>query len=606
MLIIRLLVALMLLAGVAFALLWSGMRAAEFTGQMTRLRVERALAGAELDWAQARVDGLVVTLDGQAPDRFARELARESVARAVPASEVIDSMALRVDRAAPPEAAVEVLRSGDGITLSGAVAGEAMHRGLRNALSTHAPRLTVTDLLETDARMPPGAVAPGLALAARAAALLPEARLTWRPGRVTVSATVDSAERMRTVSERLRATAPEATRLTLDLSVPQPVIAPFQVVVEKTPEDGLAVSACAARSRPEAIWLSRELRLRGAAAPGCRSGLGGPSGDWDRAVAAGLAALDTVPAGRFDLSYRDAALSLPASVTANGRAAAEAALTRGLPVGYRAHLSPVPRDDVAAAATPEGQPWLHLTRGQNGAVVAGRIPDPAEPSRIETLAAARFGQDRLRVSLSRSGTADTPGWDAAAAAAVEALARLDAGEVTLTPGQIRLTGRLDEPAGIGRLQRDLEAALPDHAVLSRITVDVPGAMARVAPSPARCASMLNAVMARRAVGFAPGSAVIDADGPAILDAAARILRRCPEARLEIGGHTDSQGSADFNARLSRARAETVLAALTDRGIAWRRLSARGYGETRPIADNDTEDGRRRNRRIVFRPLEGPS
>jgi OOP family OmpA-OmpF porin len=70
--------------------------------------------------------------------------------------------------------------------------------------------------------------------------------------------------------------------------------------------------------------------------------------------------------------------------------------------------------------------------------------------------------------------------------------------------------------------------------------------------------------------------------------------------MEIGGHTDSQGRESMNERLSQQRADAVLNAIMARRVLTSNLSAKGYGESRPIADNGTEDGREANRRIEFR------
>jgi len=70
--------------------------------------------------------------------------------------------------------------------------------------------------------------------------------------------------------------------------------------------------------------------------------------------------------------------------------------------------------------------------------------------------------------------------------------------------------------------------------------------------------------------------------------------------MEIGGHTDSQGREEMNLGLSQSRADAVLNGLLARGVLVTNLTARGYGENRPIADNDSEDGRELNRRIEFR------
>jgi outer membrane protein OmpA-like peptidoglycan-associated protein len=70
-------------------------------------------------------------------------------------------------------------------------------------------------------------------------------------------------------------------------------------------------------------------------------------------------------------------------------------------------------------------------------------------------------------------------------------------------------------------------------------------------------------------------------------------------RIEIAGHTDSVGTAEFNLRLSRERAEAVRDYLIAKGIAANRLVAKGYGATKPRATNDTEEGRQQNRRTEF-------
>ncbi len=85
----------------------------------------------------------------------------------------------------------------------------------------------------------------------------------------------------------------------------------------------------------------------------------------------------------------------------------------------------------------------------------------------------------------------------------------------------------------------------------------------------------------------------------------RLLLAYPRARVEIQGHTDSVGSAAYNLQLSQRRAEAVRDFLISQGIAADRLTARGYGHTRPIADNRTEEGRARNRRTELVFLEVP-
>ncbi len=99
------------------------------------------------------------------------------------------------------------------------------------------------------------------------------------------------------------------------------------------------------------------------------------------------------------------------------------------------------------------------------------------------------------------------------------------------------------------------------------------------------------------VAFATGSTNIDALGD--VEEIVELLERFPETTLRVEGHTDSVGSEAANLALSERRAESVAEAIRDRfGIAADRISAQGFGETRPVADNDTDSGRAANRRVV--------
>ncbi|MGE5175551.1 MAG: OmpA family protein [Hyphomicrobiales bacterium] len=99
------------------------------------------------------------------------------------------------------------------------------------------------------------------------------------------------------------------------------------------------------------------------------------------------------------------------------------------------------------------------------------------------------------------------------------------------------------------------------------------------------------------VNFVTDSAELTHESRATLDRVAASLRDWPEVDVEVGGHTDSVADAKYNMDLSQRRAEAVRQYLIDKGVAPSRLTAKGYGETRPIATNDTPDGRARNRRV---------
>lgn len=105
------------------------------------------------------------------------------------------------------------------------------------------------------------------------------------------------------------------------------------------------------------------------------------------------------------------------------------------------------------------------------------------------------------------------------------------------------------------------------------------------------------------INFRSGSSRINLSSFTVLDGAVRVLQEYPELKMEIGGHTDSSGSASSNERLSKKRAEAVKQYFVSKGIAAERLTAVGYGEAQPKAPNSTRAGRAQNRRIEFKLID---
>lgn len=150
------------------------------------------------------------------------------------------------------------------------------------------------------------------------------------------------------------------------------------------------------------------------------------------------------------------------------------------------------------------------------------------------------------------------------------------------------------------------------SVISQFTTEVvtppPAPTAALAPAHSEvppapltrqaCEHSLAGILAGEQIVFATGSAKIDAKSGALLDQLAREVRACPGS-IRIEGYTDTVGRGRVNQRLSEQRAAAVREALIARGISAKRLTAKGYGARRAIADNSTEAGRAQNRRIEF-------
>jgi outer membrane protein OmpA-like peptidoglycan-associated protein len=114
-----------------------------------------------------------------------------------------------------------------------------------------------------------------------------------------------------------------------------------------------------------------------------------------------------------------------------------------------------------------------------------------------------------------------------------------------------------------------------------------------------CETRFSVISTTRVINFRSGSAELDRDSEPMLNSVADIAKRCPTARFQVTGHTDSVGGRQGNRALSEHRAQAVADFLVYRGVGRERIEASGFGDSRPVAPNDSETNRAKNRRIEF-------
>lgn len=122
-------------------------------------------------------------------------------------------------------------------------------------------------------------------------------------------------------------------------------------------------------------------------------------------------------------------------------------------------------------------------------------------------------------------------------------------------------------------------------------------MAQVVTAEAMAAAIDKSGSVALDVHFATGKADILPESQPLIEQAVKMLKDRPNLRVAINGHTDSTGTPEGNRTLSAARAKSVVASLVAGGIAANRLSSAGFGQDRPVADNASDEGRARNRRV---------
>jgi len=140
-----------------------------------------------------------------------------------------------------------------------------------------------------------------------------------------------------------------------------------------------------------------------------------------------------------------------------------------------------------------------------------------------------------------------------------------------------------------------------HCVSSPMAVpEMPPPVAEkpVTPPPPKTEVTNEEIKLKEKVEFETDSAKLLPSSTPLLDEVVTVMKEHPEIEhVRVGGHTDSNGDKAHNVKLSDERAASVKQYLVDHGIAADRLASKGYGESRPIADNKTEEGRAQNRRV---------
>lgn len=269
-----------------------------------------------------------------------------------------------------------------------------------------------------------------------------------------------------------------------------------------------------------------------------------------------------------------------------GREAIAAAL-KNLPEGYS-----------VAANTVKAPPYIFEANKDPVAVtlkLTGYVPDNAVHAALAAAAGRKFFAEKVIDNLKASAGAPA-GFADAAVLALGALSRLSTGSLVIADREIRLSGDALYDAAASQIREGLDRALPQRwTAKAEISVKPPATLVDATV----CQQLFKDLLGKARIRFEPARATIDADSTGLLDRLIETAQRCPSANIEIVGHTDGDGSAEVNQALSEKRAQAVATYLVNAGLSAARFSAVGYGSSRPVAGNDTDEGRARNRRIEF-------
>ena len=269
-----------------------------------------------------------------------------------------------------------------------------------------------------------------------------------------------------------------------------------------------------------------------------------------------------------------------------GREAITAAL-KNLPEGYS-----VAANDVKAP------PYIFQAYKDPVAVtltLTGYVPDNNVHAAVVAAAGRKFFSEKV-VDYLKASIGAPAGFAAAVVPALGALSRLSTGTLVVSDREVKLSGDALYEAAAGQIRAGFGKEFPQGWQF-KPEISVKPAAAPVDSTV--CQQLFADLLGKARIRFESGKADIVADSAGLLDRLIETALRCPNANIEVAGHTDTDGEEPANQSLSEKRAQAVTDYLVKAGLPANRFTPVGYGSTQPIAGNDSDQGKAQNRRIDF-------
>ena len=287
------------------------------------------------------------------------------------------------------------------------------------------------------------------------------------------------------------------------------------------------------------------------------------------------------------LAISDTKVTLSGMARELGGREAIAAALKNLPEGFS-----VATNDIKAP------PYIFQAYKDPVAVtltLSGYVPDNAVHAAIDAAAERKFFSEKVVDNL-RASVGAPNGFAAAVVPALGALSRLSTGTLVVTDREVKLSGDALYDAAAAQIRAGLGKDFPPGF---QFKPDISIKPASAPVDATVCQQLFSELLGKGKIRFDPGRATIDPDSAGLLDRLIETALRCPNANIEVGGHTDADGEDATNQALSEKRAQAVVDYLVKAGLPANRFTAVGYGSTQPVGNNETDEGKAQNRRIEF-------
>tara|TARA_B100000767_G_scaffold7052_1_gene6966 strand:+ start:3688 stop:5502 length:1815 start_codon:yes stop_codon:yes gene_type:complete len=551
----------------------------------------------ELSWLEVSTDGTRVILSGFAPDEANRFIATSKISSIINSERIIDQIIVKKQiTPSTLEYVLEILRDDNHISVIGFVPTNSQSEKLIAKLKVIAKDFEVRNLLEVSSFPITDAWKKTLDYAIASVKLLPNSKISITKEEIWILALSESIDDKIRIENQLTSLDPGFFKLHLDIQSPRPLIQPFSLRFTMD-ESGASLDKCSASDEySKVVILSAMIKLGVDKESDCEIGIGVPAESWVDAVIIAATYVKEFEIASLTFKNHNVSLVVSGNTGNNKFENIIDKLKKALPNEFQvvATLQPVLTKEIDNTNT------FMVTKSLDGVVeLKGFLNDLTAEIAVRSYASSIFGSNNINDSLRLSDKLPQ-NWPIQVLTGLEVVGLLDHGSLIIEPNTILLEGKSANPEIKSIVFEILSKKLGNDILYTlKLEYDEQLVPKPIGVDAKKCVLDINNVIETLGIEFAPGEIVLQKSSNDTLRNMADIMQTCYMVPMEIGGHTDSQGRKSLNLSISQARAEAVMDSLLSYDILTGNLIAKGYGESTPIADNKTSEGRNKNRRIEF-------
>lgn len=549
-------------------------------------------------WGQVRLDGRDLTLTGTAPLPEAKIEAETLIEQVWDVRTIVNHAGVL-----PVESpyGLDIAQANGKIILNGFAPNKKVKQEIEELAKTKTG-IPVDNQLKL-ARGAPNGLIDAVGMSLTAVSGLNEGQATISDRAVSLSGAADTYEAYERTMAAVNQAMPEGYTLASEtISKPYKVMSPYKMSMVRdgemitlnghAPSEEVrgAIAVAIKHYNPEAK-IANNLEL----ASGVPEGM-----DWNRLGEYAAQQMSLMPKGTISATNRDLLISGDVS---DGQTKTK--IIDSFPQVQALGIAKIEEEILdLSAKTPASKPvpgW-YIAKDSTHITVGGAVPDEKTANANFELVSQAFPSNSVVIFNQEIDAKAPSAFASSTRAAILIASRLEQGKVELDGDRVVVQGSAYHQKSADNIKSAIAKLLP-QGTQSQIDIAVKDP-AQIEKVPAdQCQNILNNILKFGTIRFPSGKSDIESSSFGLLDQLAYTTMRCPDSRVRISGHTDSSGSAQTNKTISEARAGAVRQYLLDSGISGNRIDAVGYGPDKPIASNDTEEGRAKNRRIEFEIIQ---